>query len=72
MGFPGQMDHPEVQAAIDGAVTRIRAAGRAPGVLTTPRTVRRYRELGALFLYVGLASLLDPGAKDFLAGVSQA
>ena len=51
---PGQMDHPAVQAAIDDAVKRIRAAGRAPGILSTPATVRRYLDLGALFLYVGL------------------
>jgi len=69
MGLPGQMDHPKVQAAIDDAVARIRAAGRAPGVLVTPATVRRHLERGALFLYVSLASLLDPGAKDFLAAV---
>lgn len=69
MGVPGQMDHPKVQAAIDDAVRRIRAAGRAPGVLVTPATVRRYLERGALFLYVGLASVLDPGAKEFLAAL---
>ncbi len=69
MGFPGQMDHPKVQAAIDDAVARIRTAGRAPGVLATPATVRRHVERGALFLYVSLASVLDPGAKDFLAAV---
>jgi 4-hydroxy-2-oxoheptanedioate aldolase len=66
MGHPGQMDHPAVQAAIDDAVKRIRAAGRAPGVLSTPATVRHYLDLGALFLYVGLASVLAPGTKDFL------
>lgn len=69
MGVPGQMDHPKVQAAIEDAVRRIRAAGRAPGVLVTPATVRRHLERGALFLYVGLASLLDPGAKEFLAAL---
>jgi hypothetical protein len=35
-------------------------------VLSTPATVRRYLDLGALFLYVGLASVLAPGTKDFL------
>ncbi len=69
MGVPGQMDHPKVQAAIDDAVRRIRAAGRAPGVLVTPATARRYLERGAFFLYVGLASVLDPGAKEFLAAL---
>ncbi len=69
MGYPGQMDHPKVQAAIDDAVVRIRAAGRAPGVLAMPATVGRYIERGALFLYVSLAALLDSGTKSFLAAV---
>ncbi len=68
MGYPGQMDHPEVQAAIHDAVRRTRAAGRAPGVLTTnAATARRLLDLGALFIYVSLASLLQPGAREFLA-----
>ena len=36
MGYPGQIEHPEVQAAIDQAVARIRAAGR-----TLPSSRRR-------------------------------
>ena len=68
MGHPGQMDHPDVQAAIQDAVRRVRAAGRAPGVLTTSgASARRYLALGALFIYVALASLLQPGTRDFLA-----
>jgi len=68
MGFPGQMDHPEVQAAVQDAVRRVRAAGRAPGVLATNGpSARRFLDLGALFIYVALASLLQPGARDFLA-----
>ena len=69
MGLPGQMDHPKVQAAIDDAVDRIKAAGRVPGGLVTPATVRRYRERGVRFLYVSLAAVLDPGAKGFIAAV---
>lgn len=68
MGYPGQMDHPDVQAAVHDAVRRTRAAGRAPGVLTTNApSARRALDLGALFLYVSLASLLQPGAGDFLS-----
>lgn len=66
MGYPGQMDHPEVRAAVEDAVRRIRAAGRAPGVLATPATVGRCLELGALYLYVSLASLLEGGTREFL------
>jgi 4-hydroxy-2-oxoheptanedioate aldolase len=68
MGYPGQMDHPDVQAAVQGAVRRVRTAGRAPGVLTTnAASARRCLDLGALFIYVTMASLLQPGARDFLA-----
>src|SRR5918911_1040480 len=72
MGLPGQLDHPDVQSAIDDAVRRTRAAGRAPGVLTTPDTVARYLDLGALFLYVSLAHVLQPGVADFLAKANRA
>jgi 4-hydroxy-2-oxoheptanedioate aldolase len=71
MGVPGQMDHPKVQAAIDDAIGRIVAAGRVAGTLVTPATVRRHRERGVRFLYVGLAAVLDPGARDFVAAVQK-
>jgi 4-hydroxy-2-oxoheptanedioate aldolase len=62
------MDHPEVQAAVESAVRRVRAAGRAPGVLTTSAASARHSlDMGALFIYVALASLLQPGARDFLS-----
>ncbi len=68
MGYPGQMDHPDVQTAIQDAVRRTRAAGRAPGVLTTnAASARRSLDLGALLIFVSLANLLQPGAHDFLS-----
>ncbi len=68
MGHPGQMDHPEVQSAVEDAVRRTRAAGRAAGVLITNAAgARRWLDLGALFFYISLASLLQPGARDFLS-----
>lgn len=66
MGLPGQTDHPSVLAAIDDALRRIHAARRIAGTLTTPATLDHYLELGVLFLYVGLASLLAPAAADFV------
>lgn len=68
MGYPGQMHHPEVQAAVDDAVRRTHAAGQAAGVLTTDgASARRYLELGARVLYIALPSLLRPGVQSFLA-----
>jgi 2-keto-3-deoxy-L-rhamnonate aldolase RhmA len=67
MGRPGETGHPQVVAAVDAAVGRIKAAGRAAGVLTTPATLGKYLELGALYLYVGLPDLVLPGARDYLS-----
>ncbi len=55
MGHVGNPGHPEVQAAIEDAIVRIRKAGKAPGILTADTALsRRYLELGALFVAVGL------------------
>jgi 4-hydroxy-2-oxoheptanedioate aldolase len=71
MGLPGQMAHPQVTAAIEDSLRRIRAAGRTSGTLTTPALLDRHLELGVQFLYVGLASLLSPAAADFVGRVSR-
>jgi 2-keto-3-deoxy-L-rhamnonate aldolase RhmA len=72
MGFPGQVDHPQVKAAIEDALRRVHAAGRTAGTLTTPALLDRHLELGVLFLYVGLASLLAPAATEFVERVRKA
>lgn len=54
MGFPGQADHPEVEAAIASALPAIAAAGAAPGILAfDAKTSARYLSYGATFLGVG-------------------
>lgn len=54
MGFPGQPDAPEVIAAIEDAIARIRAAGKVAGIVTfDPAQVAYYRDLGVTFLGVG-------------------
>ena len=55
LGHVGNMAHPEVQAAIEDAIRRIVAGGKAAGILTTDEKLnRRYLELGATFVAVGL------------------
>lgn len=54
MGHPGNPDHPEVRAAIADAARRIRAAGKAAGIVTfDPATIPDLRDLGFNFLGVG-------------------
>ncbi|MFQ6548187.1 HpcH/HpaI aldolase family protein [Aestuariibius sp. 2305UL40-4] len=54
MGYPGRPDAPEVERAIDHAITRITAAGKAAGIITfDPNRFAEYREKGVTFLGVG-------------------
>lgn len=69
MGHVGNPGHPEVQAAIDGAIQRIARAGKAPGILTLDEQLARHHlALGALFVAVGLDhALLSRGASQLAA-----
>lgn len=58
MGHLGNPSHPDVIAAVEDALRRIRAAGRAPGVLVTSKALaRRYEAAGALFVALGVDTL---------------
>ncbi|WP_455922800.1 4-hydroxy-2-oxoheptanedioate aldolase [Pseudomonas putida] len=55
MGHRGNPGHPEVQAAIENAIVRIQQAGKAAGILSADeKLARRYLELGAAFVAVGV------------------
>lgn len=69
LGHPGTVDHPEVTAVIDDAIRRIRAAGKAPGILMANEAlVRRYIASGSLFTAVGAdVGILARGAEALAA-----
>lgn len=55
MGHRGNPGHPEVQAAIEDSIVRIQKAGKAAGILSADeKLARRYIELGAAFVAVGV------------------
>ncbi|GHC71720.1 2,4-dihydroxyhept-2-ene-1,7-dioic acid aldolase [Pseudorhodoferax aquiterrae] len=55
MGHRGYPGHPAVQAAIEQAIATIVASGKAAGTLTgDAKLARRYLELGASFVAVGI------------------
>lgn len=65
LGHPG---HPDVQGAIRDAATRIRAAGRAAGILSTDEAQARvYLEWGYTFVAVGTDVTLLARATTALA-----
>lgn len=54
MGYLGQPGHPDVVAVIDDAITRIKARGKAPGILTgDEKLAHHFIEQGCLFTAVG-------------------
>lgn len=68
MGHRGNPGHPAVQAAIEQAITTINASGKAAGTLTSDATLaRRYLDLGARFVAVGIDSTLLARATRQLA-----
>jgi 4-hydroxy-2-oxoheptanedioate aldolase len=73
LGHLGHPDHPEVEAAIDEAVRRIQAFGRAAGILSASEPLaRRYLSLGCSFVAVGLDTALLMRAAQDLARKFQA
>ncbi|MFO1329452.1 MAG: aldolase/citrate lyase family protein [Rubrivivax sp.] len=68
MGFAGEIAHPQVTALIDDAIRRIRAAGKAPGILMVNEALAaHYIEQGTLFTAVGNDISLLARAADALA-----
>lgn len=78
MGHRGNPGHPEVQAAIERAIRTIAASGKAAGILTGDTAqARRYLELGATFVAVGidvtlLAQAVRARAAEFGLGTPAA
>jgi len=69
MGHRGNPGHPEVQAAIEGAMRTIIASGKAAGTLTSdPVLAQRYLDLGCTFVAVGVDVLMFVNAARKLRG----
>ena len=69
-GYPGQMQHPEVVAAIEYGIGRALAAGVAPGVLAlAPADFHRWHKAGARYLPGVLSGLIANGLRAAVAGV---
>ncbi|GCL62886.1 4-hydroxy-2-oxoheptanedioate aldolase [Pseudaquabacterium pictum] len=68
MGHLGDPGHPDVQRAIDSAIDRILAAGKAPGILAVDDALaRRYIGMGVRFVAVGVEATLLARAARALA-----
>lgn len=63
------IDAPDLRAAIAGAIPRIRAAGKAAGIICAPADFAHYTDLGVTFLGLGSdAMLLQAALADLVEG----
>lgn len=68
LGYAGNATHPDMTLIIDDALQRVRACGKAPGILVNnPERVQGCLEQGALFVAVGMDMLLLRAGADGLA-----
>ena len=68
MGHRGKPGHPQVQAAIEGALRTIIASGKAAGTLSSdPALAKRYLEMGCTFVATGVDVLVFAQAARKLA-----
>jgi len=68
LGYPGQARHPEVNRIIDDAIGRIRACGKAPGILMVDEArARACLALGAQFVAVALDTIALRDSLDATA-----
>lgn len=67
LGHLGNPGHPEVQRVIEDGIARIRAAGKAAGILSADETLaRRYLSAGCAFVAVGVDTTLLAHATQAL------
>ena len=67
LGHLGNWQHPEVWKVMEGAATRIRNAGKAPGILVGEAEGKRCLDMGFLFVAVGADVGMLARGSDALA-----
>ena len=72
MGYIGEVNHPDVHAAVDRAISQITGAGRVAGAIATDSTVGEVVDKGARFLMTGWPAWLTAGAQGYLEKVAAA
>lgn len=70
MGFLGQPYHPEVQAAVRGAIQQITAAGRVAGTIGMDAVIETHIQAGARFFMTSYDAWIKTGASQYLAKVA--
>ena len=70
MGHIGNVEHPDVQAAIEEAIGKIVNAGRIPGTLANDANIAKYKAMGVKFMMTSWNAWVARGAAEFLQKAS--
>ena len=70
MGHIGNVEHPEVQSAIETAIGKIVDAGRTPGTLASDANIERFKAMGVKFMMTSWNAWVARGASEFLQKAS--
>jgi 4-hydroxy-2-oxoheptanedioate aldolase len=72
LGVPGQLDDPNVQAAIDHVVDVVKGAAPALGTFVgSAAAARSWVDRGAQYLATGFEALVGPACRAYLRSVNQ-
>ena len=72
MGYPGQVNHPEVQEMIEGLVKKIRTAGKAAGTVAYDfDTLKKCQERGFQFITYNIVPMLVKSGREYLQAARQ-
>ncbi len=67
LGFPGQMENPQVKAALDEIAKIVLRSGKILGIMvTTERAARDWKQRGARYIAISLDSVLSPAVREYL------
>ncbi|MEO8537733.1 MAG: aldolase/citrate lyase family protein [Betaproteobacteria bacterium] len=73
LGYPGQMTHPDVVAALEHGIGRAIAHGVAPGVLAlNPDDFQRWHKAGARYLPMAMSGVIANALRATVAGTRTA
>jgi 4-hydroxy-2-oxoheptanedioate aldolase len=73
LGHPGQLSHPDVQAAFDRVAAAVAASGKALGIMVDGlESAAAWKQRGARYIMIVMEALLGPAVRQFLRAAREA
>jgi 4-hydroxy-2-oxoheptanedioate aldolase len=70
LGFPGELQHPKVQATFQRLVETVAGSNAALGIMVSNAdAARQWNQRGARYISIGLEGVLNPACRNYLKQV---